>query len=111
MVIVDCDCIDPFLFPLARRDVSMQGSRTIVQLGEKAVDFDEHSFRMIFVSRNPEPNLDHDARALVTIVNFTVTKGALESLLLSNILQVENSDLMEQQKRLSHEEERSRAEL
>jgi dynein heavy chain 2, cytosolic len=71
------DSVHPVLFPLLRMDLEKQGPRSSVHIGDKAVDYND-TFRMLLVTRNPDPVLPPDARALLTVTNFTVTRSGLE---------------------------------
>lgn len=62
-------------------------SRYIVRLGDKDVDYNSN-FRMVLVTRNPDPDLPPDARAIVNVANFTVTKSDLEGQLLGMTIQI-----------------------
>eukprot|EP00968_Pinguiococcus_pyrenoidosus_P012904 scaffold1154_cov310-Pinguiococcus_pyrenoidosus.AAC.36 len=80
------------LYPLARKDLSNQGPRMAVKVGDKLIDYNEN-FRMLLVTRSPDPHLPPDAAALLTIVNFTVTKSGLENQLLGTTIQHEQPEL------------------
>jgi dynein heavy chain 2 len=41
-------------------DLDRQGPRFVVQIGDKAIDYNE-TFRLYLVTRNPEPYLPPDA--------------------------------------------------
>ena len=43
---------------------------------------------MVLVTRNPDPDLLPDARAIVNVANFTVTKSDLEGQLLGMTIQI-----------------------
>ena len=43
-----------YRYPLVRRDLVRQGPRMAVQIGDKAVDFNDE-FKMYLVTRNPHP--------------------------------------------------------
>ena len=86
LMILEVDGIEPLLYPLIRRDFSLLGSRSVVQIGEKVVEFNE-TFRLFLVTRNPRPHIPPDAASLVTIVNFTVTRSGLEGQLLGITIQ------------------------
>jgi hypothetical protein len=81
LLVREADRVEPLLYPLLRRDLTHQGPRLVVQIGDKAVDFNER-FRLFLASRSPRPDLPPDAAALVTLVNFTTTRSGLEGQLL-----------------------------
>lgn len=73
LVVEEADGIEPFMHPLLIGD--MQGSGNSVKIGDQLVDYNK-DFRLMLVSRSPQPKLAVDAAALLTIVNFTVTRQA-----------------------------------
>lgn len=110
MLIMDVDGLDPMLYPLARRDLQHEGARWVVTVGDKVLDFAE-TFRMVLVTRNPNPSLPPDAAALVTEVNFTITKSGLEGQLLGVVLHVEQPELEKQKSEMLAQEEAYKVEL
>ena len=64
----------------------------MVSVGDKTIDYNE-GFRLFLVTRNPAPDIPPDAAALVTQVNFTVTRSGLEGQLLGLAIQHEQPEL------------------
>jgi dynein heavy chain 2, cytosolic len=62
------------------------------QVGDKLVDYNE-GFRMVLVTRIPDPELPPCAAALLCEVNFTVTRSGLEGQLLGVTIQHEQPEL------------------
>ena len=110
LLVLDVDGVEPMLVPLVRGDLMVQGPRRVVQVGEKAIDFNEN-FRMFLVTRNPEPDLPPDTAALVTEVNFTVTRAGLEGQLLGVTIQHEQPELEQQKSALLKQEEDYKVQL
>jgi len=50
----------------------------VVQIGDKMIDYNEE-FRLLLVTRNPNPEISADAASVVTEVNFTTTRAGLTS--------------------------------
>ena len=98
------------LYPLLRRDLRHQGPRFVVQVGDKTVDFEEN-FRLFISTRNPEPYIPPDASALITEVNFTVTRSGLEGQLLGVTIKHEQPELEAKKSKLLAEEENYKVEL
>ena len=76
MVLGEVDEIAPILVPLLRKDLVRQGPRFVVQVGDKAIDYNE-SFTLYMTTRNPSPDVPPDVASLVTLVNFSVTMPGL----------------------------------
>ncbi|KAJ1446203.1 dynein heavy chain and region D6 of dynein motor-domain-containing protein [Pelagophyceae sp. CCMP2097] len=104
LLIFDVDGLEPMLYPLARLDVAMHGPRAVVRMGDKYVDFNEN-FRLALVTRNPRPNLPPDAAALVSEIDFTVTRSGLEGQLLGATIQHEQPALELQKTAMLKQEE------
>ena len=92
LMIQEVDALDPILYPLLRKDLSHQGMGLAVTIGDKRVDYNE-GFRLYLTTRNPSLNLPPDARALLCVTNFTVTRSGLESQLLAATIQHEQPEL------------------
>ncbi|DBA00111.1 TPA: hypothetical protein N0F65_000402 [Lagenidium giganteum] len=105
LVILEVDFVEPYLYPLVRKDLIHQGPRYVVSLGDKVIDYNEN-FRLYLVTRNPSPPLAPDALAIVNVINFTVTKSGLEGQLLGVTIQHEQPELeQEKSELLKHEED------
>ena len=94
LLIGEVDQVDPILVPLLRRDLTRQGPRWVVQVGDKAISHPTfprshtpHSphlqvgdkaidyadtFRLFLATRNPAPATPPDVASLITVVNFSV---------------------------------------
>ena len=81
LLVLEVDGLEAALYPLCRRDLCHQGPRWVVNIGDKTIDYNE-GFRMYLVTRHPAPDIPPDAAALLTVVNFTVTRSGLEGQLL-----------------------------
>ena len=74
LVVEEADSIEPFMHPLLTGDMQGQGSGNTVRIGDRLVDYNK-DFRLMLVSRSPQPKLAVDAAALLTIVNFSITRS------------------------------------
>ncbi len=110
LLVLDVDGIEPLLYPLVRRDLSNEGARKVVQVGDKQLDYNEN-FRIYLVTRNPNPDLPPDAKSLITEVNFTVTKAGLEGQLLGTTILHEQPELEKQKSELLRQEEEFKVQL
>lgn len=75
LVVEEADSIEPFMHPLLIGDMQGQRSGSTVRIGDRLVDYNK-DFRLMLVSRSPQPKLAVDAAALLTIVNFSITRSA-----------------------------------
>lgn len=76
LIIQEADGVEPVLYPLLRGDLTAQGPRYVVQIGEKTIDYNEE-FRLFLTTRNPSPEIPPDAFSIITEVNFTTTRAGL----------------------------------
>ncbi|TMW62553.1 hypothetical protein Poli38472_005171 [Pythium oligandrum] len=110
LVVLEVDTVEPYLYPLVRKDLIHQGPRFVVSLGDKFIDYNEN-FRLFLVTRNPSPPLAPDALAIVNVVNFTVTKSGLEGQLLGVTIQHEQPELEQEKSELLKQEEDCKVQL
>ncbi|KAG2426397.1 hypothetical protein HYH02_014824 [Chlamydomonas schloesseri] len=110
LVVAEVDKVEPILYPLLRMDLDRQGPRFVVQIGDKATDYNE-TFRLFLVTRNPDPYLPPDARSLLAVTNFTVTRSGLEGQLLGLTLQKERPELEEQKSTMLRQEDECKVAL
>ncbi|ESO93665.1 hypothetical protein LOTGIDRAFT_209197 [Lottia gigantea] len=92
LIIQEIDQIEPVLYPLLRGDLTAQGPRFVVQIGEKTIDYNEE-FRLFLTTRNPSPEIPPDAASVITEVNFTTTRAGLTGQLLAVTIQHEKPEL------------------
>uniref|UniRef100_A0A8C5TWJ8 Dynein heavy chain ATP-binding dynein motor region domain-containing protein n=1 Tax=Malurus cyaneus samueli TaxID=2593467 RepID=A0A8C5TWJ8_9PASS len=104
------DGVEPVLYPLLRKDLTAQGPRYAVQIGEKMIDYNEE-FRLFLSTRNPNPFIPPDASSIVTEINFTTTASGLRGQLLALTIQHEKPDLEEQKTKLLQQEEDKKIQL
>jgi dynein heavy chain 2, cytosolic len=104
LLILEVDGVEAMLYPLCRKDLRHQGPRNVVSVGEKTIDYNEN-FRLYLVTRNPQPDIPPDAAALVTQVNFSVTRSGLEGQLLGLAIQHEQPELEKQKGEMLKREE------
>eukprot|EP00744_Colponema_vietnamica_P004717 GILI01006991.1.p1 GENE.GILI01006991.1~~GILI01006991.1.p1 ORF type:complete len:1793 (-),score=552.22 GILI01006991.1:127-4830(-) len=104
LLVTEVDKIDGMLYPVLRRDLLSQGPKSVVQLGNKLIDWQD-SFKIILFSRSAALQLTADSVSLVTEVNFSVTRSGLESQLLGITIQRENPELETQKVELLQQED------
>ena len=110
LLMLEVDGVEPMLVPLVRRDFANQGPRTVIQIGDKAVDYNE-KFQLYLVTRNPRPYLPPDVKAIITEVNFSVTRAGLEGQLLGVTIQHENPNVEKEKSAMLQKEESYKIQL
>ena len=104
LVIQEVDGVEPLITPLLRKDLVSQGHRYAVQIGDKAVDYND-TFRLFLTTRNPDPEIPPYSSALISEVNFTTTRAGLSSQLLGATIQHEKPELEDRKTELLKMEE------
>jgi dynein heavy chain 2 len=110
LVVDEVDTVEPVLYTILRKDLLRQGTRLMIQIGEKTVDYHEN-FRLYLATRNPYPTIPPDAASLVGVTNFTVTHSGMESQLLGLTIQHEQPELEHQKSQLLQQEEELKVQL
>lgn len=91
-MVQEVDELEPILVPVMRRDTFQQGSRVVVRVGDKIIDFSEN-FRLFLATRNTNMNLPANTFSLISLINYSVTRSGLESKLLSMVINHERPEL------------------
>ncbi|KAF4663535.1 Cytoplasmic dynein 2 heavy chain 1 [Perkinsus olseni] len=104
--------VDPVLFPLLRGDCHYTGSRRVIHLAERSVDFSD-DFCIFLTCRDPGilGSIPPDVRSLLIGVNFTVTRQGLIRQLLGIVLSHDRPELEERRKELLANEETLKSRL
>lgn len=105
LVITDAAGVESALVPALRRSVTVAGGRVMLPVGERYVDCTP-SFALYLATRDAgAPELRPDTAALLSVVNFSVTRAGLSGQLLSVTLQEEAPELEAQKSMLLAKEE------
>ena len=110
LIIQEVDGVEPLLYPLLRKDLVTQGPRFVIQLGDKAIDYNEN-FHLFLTTRNPQPEIPPDAASIITKVNFTTTRSGLTAQLLAMTIQHEKPELEQRKTDLLKSEEELKLQL
>jgi dynein heavy chain 2 len=73
------------LVPIVRKDSFQQGSRVVIKVGDKIIDY-SNTFKLYLATRNTNMDLPANTFAIVSLINFSVTRSGLESKLLSMVI-------------------------
>ena len=94
LLVQDVECIDPIMNPILNKEVSKQGGRTLIRLGDQSIDLSP-TFKIFLSTRDPTFQFAPDLCGRVTFANFTVTPGSLTSQCLHQTLKAERPDIEE----------------
>ncbi|KAI9494709.1 dynein heavy chain [Zychaea mexicana] len=92
ILIQDVEHLDPILNPVLNKELRRTGGRVLIRLGSQDIDFSP-SFTLFLSTRDPSVNFPPDICSRVTFVNFTVTRGSLQSQCLNKVLKAERPDV------------------
>ncbi|KAF9438119.1 hypothetical protein BGZ76_009650 [Entomortierella beljakovae] len=92
LLIQDVEHLDPIMNPVLNRELRRTGGRVLIRLGNQDIDFSP-AFTLFLSTRDPSVNFPPDVCSRVSFVNFTVTRGSLQSQCLSKVLKAERPDV------------------
>jgi dynein heavy chain 2 len=104
LLIEDCMHVDPFLYPILRNEIIHEGSRKVVLLGNKKVDYN-NDFRLIISSKRKFKGLKQSIHALMRHVRFAMSSSGMETVLASVLVHQGNPDLERSLKETKEQEE------
>ncbi|KAG1666392.1 hypothetical protein FOA52_006501 [Chlamydomonas sp. UWO 241] len=100
VLLEDCgEALDPAFDTLLGKQTFMQGTRTLIRLGDADVDYDP-KFKFYMTTKMPNPHYLPEVCIRVNLINFTVTLKGLEDQLLGDVVRKERPDLEETKDRL-----------
>ena len=91
--------LDPALEPVLNKAIVKLGTRRIIRLGEKEVDWSD-DFRMYITTKLANPHYTPEVSTKATIINFAVKEQGLEDQLLGIVVQLEEPRLEVQKSKL-----------
>ncbi|KAJ3135949.1 hypothetical protein HK100_002228 [Physocladia obscura] len=91
LLVQDVENLDPILNAVLNKELRRTGGRVLIRLGSQEIDFSP-SFKLFLSTRDPSVNFSPDICSRVTFVNFTVTRGSLQSQCLHQVLKAERPD-------------------
>lgn len=91
LLIQDVEHLDPILNAVLNKELRRAGGRVLIRLGSQDIDFSP-AFTMFLSTRDPSVEFSPDICSRVTFVNFTMTRGSLQSQSLNQVLRIERPD-------------------
>lgn len=91
LLVQDVENLDPVLNSVLNREVRRTGGRNLIRIGNQDIDLSP-TFTLYLATRDPMIAIPPDLSSRVTVVNFTMTRGSLESQALDKILKAERPD-------------------
>jgi dynein heavy chain 1 len=91
LLIQDAEHLDPIVNAVLNNELRKTGGRVLIRLGAQEIDFSP-SFTLFLSTRDPSVEFSPDVCSRVTFVNFTMTRGSLQSQSLDQVLKSERPD-------------------
>jgi dynein heavy chain 2 len=110
LIVQEMTHIDPVLFPLLRSSLQKHGSRYLIELGDKSIDFNEE-FKLFMVTKKSDFTLPANVVGFINDINFTITKAGLSGQLLGVTIKHEQPQLESQKTALLEKEESLKLQL
>ena len=110
LLICEVDRIDPMLYPLIRKEFTLEGPKKVVRIGDKLVDYHE-TFQLFFLTRATDLKLMPDIAGYLSEISFTITRSGLEGQLLGITIQHEQPELEKQKLEMLKNEESLKLQL
>ena len=110
LLITDIDKIESFLIPLIRGEKFKRGPTNVMRLGEKIIEIHDN-FKLYISTRDSSLEISNNVLCSMSVVNFTVTKSGLESILLGLTIDIEQPELEKQKNKLLEEQDKIKLEL
>ena len=110
LLITDIDKIESFLVPLIRGDKFKRGPTNVLKLGEKVIEIHD-KFKLYITTRDSSLEISNNVLCSMSVVNFTVTRSGLESILLGLTIDIEQPELEKQKNQLLEEQDKIKLEL
>lgn len=99
ILIQDAEFYNPIIDPILKNEIQRNGGRFVVKIGNQDIDFSDQ-FKLILHTKDPKLKLSPAVISRVSIVNFTITSGSLETQILDTMLGFFKPDINEKRKHL-----------
>lgn len=110
-IITDVDRVEPFMYPIIRKELHNEGAKKVIQIGDRrTVDYAD-GFQLYLVTRSQELQLPPDIVSYLTPVSFSITQSGLEGQFLGVTIQHEQPELEEEKRKTLKTEESLKIEL
>jgi dynein heavy chain 2 len=107
IIIKDCVGLNPYLYPLLRKEITYEKSRYWITIGSKRINYNSN-FQLFLMTKKPCSIPSHN---IVRVVNFSITSSGLESKLLSILIDHRMPYLEQNLNHLVQEEEDNASKL
>jgi dynein heavy chain len=92
--------LDPALEPLMGKQILKVGSREVIRIGDKDLDY-SHDFKLYITTKLSNPHYTPEISTKATVVNFSVKREGLEAQLLGIVVEQEEPSLEQRKSELT----------
>lgn len=110
LLIKDFERYDPILDPILRSEVSRNGGRQLIRIGDQILDYNLN-FKLYLHTRDPNIKLTPFVESRVSPINFTITSRDLESQVLNLALKITEPETETKRKELIVAQSKNKMEL
>ncbi|XQJ30746.1 dynein heavy chain, putative [Leishmania guyanensis] len=104
-IMLDVDQVAPFLYPILRREFHNEGTKRVIQIGDRrTVDYAD-GFQLYLVTRSTDLHVAPDIISYLTPISFTITQSGLEGQFLGITIQHEQPQLEKEKLEVLKKEE------
>ncbi|KAH9577240.1 Dynein heavy chain [Trypanosoma melophagium] len=110
-ILTDVDILEPFMYPLLRKELRTEGAKRVIQIGDRrTVDYAD-GFQLYLITRSNDLRIPPDVLSYLTLINFSVTLSGLEGQFLGATIQHEQPELEKAKLEVLQKEEKLRLQL
>ncbi|KAG5468467.1 hypothetical protein LSCM1_02447 [Leishmania martiniquensis] len=92
-IVSDVDRVEPFLYPILRKEFHTEGTKRVIQIGDRrTVDYAD-GFQLYLVTRSTDLHVAPGIMGYLTPISFTITQSGLEGQFLGITIQHEQPQL------------------
>ncbi|CBZ37876.1 dynein heavy chain, putative [Leishmania donovani] len=104
-IVSDVDRVEPFLYPILRKEFHNEGTKRVIQIGDRrTVDYAD-GFQLYLVTRSTDLHVPPDIISYLTPISFTITQSGLEGQFLGITIQHEQPQLEKEKLDMLEKEE------
>nr|CCC89941.1 unnamed protein product [Trypanosoma congolense IL3000] len=110
-ILTDVGGIEAFMYPLFRKELRTEGTKRVIQFGDRrTVDYAD-GFRLYLVTNSSDLYIPPDVLSYLTPINFSITQNGLEGQFLGATIQHEQPELEKEKLAVLQKEERLKMQL
>ncbi|CAD2214773.1 hypothetical protein AGDE_00719 [Angomonas deanei] len=111
LLITDVDKVEPFIYPILRKEIHNEGTKRVIQIGDRrTVDYAD-GFQLYLITRSTDMQVPPDILSYLTPISFSITLSGLEGQFLGITIQHEQPELEKEKLSVLQKEESLKMQL